>query len=906
MRILCTCLGLWLVVTGLAQPTWPLLDPDFAGSGYRLEGTEAVPTAIVQDKLTGIIYVAGNRPATGEPIVRSYLEDGTSNTLFGQQGEVVVEAGGPMVASAMAIQYAGPHPRLFVSGTEGGGIWNNVAVACLRLNGNPDSSFNGADSLSGDYGWVRVPVTGASKVRQILPLPDGKLYLGGESTISQVVVRLNPSGAFDPTFANGGTLRHSIGLVQDEGGAIAVDQLDNLYLAGMGRIGTDVMGQVACFLPNGLPKLDFGTNGELLIDPAPGEISQQIFCAYDESAFDFRVMASWDQSQLAQGVLLSRFNTQGQVQNGPVIFGFGANKRLGGMQILPDGKLQVAGAAHFAGQEDFFLHQWTDNLARDDDFGDEGLVKAGLPQVLPGYSLGAQVSAAFQADGKVLLCTTVDDGSGPQWALFRLDPKAVLPPDPVADSVRVFSLNKASLRSRMAVTTDLDGDGDEDLLVQDKNRLWAVETVSDPDGSGRILFHPEWRLLLERNTTDLLAIDLADTDGDGEEEWLLAYPGAIEVLEPVQVDFESASPPPAPTTQGIIAILIALAQMDLAPGDFNGDGLDDFAVVASQHDTAAVYLSQGNGQFSRRILYTGTGGQFLETGDIDDDGDLDLIVGGGAWNLGGSNVWINDGQANFTSVYSMWPPASSVQLIDLDQNGSQELLWYELYGPTPDLWYSSVSTQNQLTFSAPQILVPNVGHGFYVEIDGLTDKMFGIHTNPISRSLSLTVDPDLGQPNPADSVAYYRGATLSFFSGPEPGKADHFMGAWTGNLVEQNLFFNAPDPNAIDVWERALVFAPHDLTDLLMQDFDGDGDLDILALDPGFPLDDRTGSRLLGYENINGDLYEPFSPAVPVNGLWAMAPLDFNGDGKLDLLASSAYDGGLYFMEQENLYRWHT
>ncbi|MBC8351900.1 MAG: VCBS repeat-containing protein [Planctomycetes bacterium] len=95
---------------------------------------------------------------------------------------------------------------------------------------------------------------------------------------------------------------------------------------------------------------------------------------------------------------------------------------------------------------------------------------------------------------------------------------------------------------------------------------------------------------------------------------------------------------------------------DVILEDFDGDGDLDAAVANRQQNFAGglgdsqVYLNDGTGNFPTSNALPGTPVGFtedLEAGDIDGDGDLDLVAA--HWRFDWPQVFVNDGNANFTT-----------------------------------------------------------------------------------------------------------------------------------------------------------------------------------------------------------------------------------------------------------------
>lgn len=220
---------------------------------------------------------------------------------------------------------------------------------------------------------------------------------------------------------------------------------------------------------------------------------------------------------------------------------------------------------------------------------------------------------------------------------------------------------------------DLDGDGDVDCVLFSSNSVWTLAN----DGSGTLsAWHGPYV------TTDNIAdVEIGDLDGDGTSDLFVALVG------PSTGPFGPPTPLPDAVWlgQGNGAFTPATgwfttptAPTDIALGDLDGDG--DLDAL----DAFYVQRNQG-GSFTHGAIQAGAFGiPTLALGDIDDDGDLDGIVGtrcslcGGGFDDGWNVVLLNDSTGSFTA--QQWQPTNyqgtySVQIGDLDGDGDDDVLF---------------------------------------------------------------------------------------------------------------------------------------------------------------------------------------------------------------------------------------
>jgi hypothetical protein len=211
-------------------------------------------------------------------------------------------------------------------------------------------------------------------------------------------------------------------------------------------------------------------------------------------------------------------------------------------------------------------------------------------------------------------------------------------------------------------------------------------------GAGR-LWHDVTAAAIGKTALWTNKVEIADLDGDGRPELLFANGGDYSTPggpEPNQV-FRNVGPGFRFTeiTTEVFGPTPDLARV-IKARDLNGDGLTDVVVGTTYQTQSRLYLGNGGGRFSEVTsthfpampLSVGD----LEAGDIDGDGDLDLVLadwgpGNNMTNDGGrTRLWLNDGTAHFADATDKRMPDVKVrfswdlELADVDNDGDLDIL----------------------------------------------------------------------------------------------------------------------------------------------------------------------------------------------------------------------------------------
>ena len=387
----------------------------------------------------------------------------------------------------------------------------------------------------------------------------------------------------------------------------------------------------------------------------------------------------------------------------------------------------------------------------------------------------------------------------------------------------------------------------------------------------------------------------------------------------------------------IIPRMISQEGPKAATGDLNADGLVDVFIGATSGKGSAIYLQNSNGEFVKKPQpafapfkdFEDVASIFF---DVDNDGDLDLLVGAGGndklVNSGLLNhrLFLNDGKANFTYHENAFPVfgmnTGTMVALDYDKDGDL------------DIFVGARNTPLKYGLTPQSAIYENDGHGNFTDKTSTIAPQFsqlGMVTSAVwadvlgNHENQLIVVGDYMYPS---IFSYKQGKFIE-----EKSNLTNLMGWWQTIQVadldgdgHQDLILGNMGENGY------LKPTPQDPVKLWMYDFDGNESMDkiltrsIHGKDYTVFLKPEMQEQipLIKKENLNYKDYakktfqELFKPEliakasqktfnysssiiawgkgggqfdiqrlpneVQFSSVAAVLPLDVNGDGQLDLI----------------------
>ncbi len=200
-----------------------------------------------------------------------------------------------------------------------------------------------------------------------------------------------------------------------------------------------------------------------------------------------------------------------------------------------------------------------------------------------------------------------------------------------------------------AGTADIIKGGKKEIVLAAEGGIFCVEIPGEPVGGKW-----DFKKIAEVHSDE--GIGFGDIDGDGDID--IAYGDSKEAGEKAELLMWAENPG---TIDNIWKEYQVSEEVDIVDrveiADFNGDGKPDIALAEERYpgtnpnSNLRVFLA-GNDpkadEWEHRILVTQYSMNNLDAKDIDNDGDIDLVINEHKGTDHKTEVYLNDGKANFT------------------------------------------------------------------------------------------------------------------------------------------------------------------------------------------------------------------------------------------------------------------
>ncbi len=424
---------------------------------------------------------------------------------------------------------------------------------------------------------------------------------------------------------------------------------------------------------------------------------------------------------------------------------------------------------------------------------------------------------------------------------------------------------------------DADNDGDIDIAVYAFRDTTVVMLFNNGNGT----FAPPSPFTVIGQPK---AIATGDLDGDGDLD--MVFP--VRRLYPYSPEFQILLNDGAGAFTLDTTYTSTTTAFNSAIGDVDNDGDMDIVVLydgggssGNQNGRVSVMLNNGSGSFPVINDYASTRYmKHIELADIDNDGALDIIVGstyfsGSNHTEGAFQVLQNNGDGTFQAPikYPVAVDVRGLQVADIDNDGDNDGIVITIgINGIQTLMNNTLVSNHPPTFQAI-----TAGQTSVIEGDTLNIVIQTIDVDGQFASLSAS-----GLPTGASFTDNGDGtATLHFVPGfNQAGRYPVSIFASDGLVVAQNdieiVVYNGDglfyDPNSFSLSGTPVAMSLADLN------ADGNTDVAVAMTNPAsvetWANDGSTGLQLLGTLNV------PYSPD-------AITTADIDGDTDIDILVSS-------------------
>jgi len=393
--------------------------------------------------------------------------------------------------------------------------------------------------------------------------------------------------------------------------------------------------------------------------------------------------------------------------------------------------------------------------------------------------------------------------------------------------------------------------------------------------------------------------DVIDYDGDGKQDVLIGFYSRRELLflKNNEVNY----------TPTVISDSV-MGYSYIKTLDFDNDGFDDFLLQSKETGSLShnLYLFKNDGNYNYNpILVTPMGFdeiESLEVGDLDGDGDLDIV-----FDLIANDNWLRVHENLGDTAFNFWPgaisfsgqPCSLYGLADMNNDNVLDVVGaYYDFGPNDPI-VVVMENDNSFGFTQHDIVqlddFPTIAIGEFSS-GGSPDLIL----SPVSGSVQSTLLRNDGNFNftQVAQIATQNWATLGMTLDYDSDGDDDFISfGFTGGNSVMTVLLNSGGNN----FTSQTLITEGIGYPMAWKDMDNDGQRD-------FVLRSNTSSRLEVYRKVSGNTHERqyinFS-----EGITPLVVADVDGNGNSDIAVTGGNQLNLFkqrFDEQMDVFKTHA
>ena len=382
-------------------------------------------------------------------------------------------------------------------------------------------------------------------------------------------------------------------------------------------------------------------------------------------------------------------------------------------------------------------------------------------------------------------------------------------------------------------------------------------------------------------SSDVRNFEMGDLDGDGDQDIIIATFYTVTWYENLDGKGNYGAYNGTHNITGDYHIMYAPTSTgggyikNLKLADINGDGKID--VIFSDHNGGKIYWFKNNGNktFTENVISDAhrLGEDNIDTGDLDNDGDLDFILFTNDKKL----QWYEnvDGQGTFNlpaNVIGTYNVGSTrinddgVSVADIDGDGYIDVLLAGYYRTQASPYY-------------------NYGH-FFGWYKNKGDKTFEARSDLAFPSASTIVPDTTGWVTSYVSSWYVVPRDIIATDIDGDGDMDIVASIWYTDIKKAGdiVWYENLDGQGTFSSSKTIDTRVDNAQSLVANDLDNDGDMDILCVEGKYY--GSISYRLLYYENLDGNgTFSTYQQVGYSNGVEKLTVGDVNGDGFSDVMA---------------------